>query len=194
MPSWHFRVYSWWAQAFLLHLDGLVVEEIWRFWFFRWPHNWSVMWLFVWRPLILNQHPAKFWCHGPCEYGDQTCLICYVTTWWMCHLTLWVRFPHLKLTTLLSLGSIGLVKRFLFVTWPRYRIVMWLWGCDPLILNYHAAMFDVHTLNGTKNNGVCSISFNSNSSSNFNPNAEVLMPRFTNGPYFTCFKITHVFF
>ena len=61
--SWHFYAYSWLAQAFLLHLDHLVVEDIWRFWFFRSPHNWSVTWPFGSDPLILIQHPNKFW--GP---------------------------------------------------------------------------------------------------------------------------------
>ena len=61
--SWHFCVYFWQARTFLLDLDGPVVEEIWRFWFFTWPHNWSVTWFFEWGPIILMQHPSKFW--GP---------------------------------------------------------------------------------------------------------------------------------
>ena len=58
---WPFCVYFWQAQAFLLHLDAPVVEEIWWFWFFTWPHNWSVTWLFAWGLLILIQHTSKFW-------------------------------------------------------------------------------------------------------------------------------------
>ena len=58
---WHFCVYFWQAQVFLLHLDGPVVEEIWRFWFFTSPHNWSVTQFFGLCPLILIQHPSKFW-------------------------------------------------------------------------------------------------------------------------------------
>ena len=60
---WHFCVYFLQAQAFLLHLDGPVVEKIWRFWSFTWAQNWSVTWLFGWGPIILFQYHTKFW--GP---------------------------------------------------------------------------------------------------------------------------------
>ena len=76
--------------SFFLHLDGPVVEKIWRFWFSIWPHNWSVTWLFRWGSLILSQHPTKFSGHGPCECGDKTFLICHLTVWSMCHVTLLV--------------------------------------------------------------------------------------------------------
>ena len=65
----------------------------------------------------------------------------------------------------------------MFVTWPRCRSVTWLCGWGRLILNHHPARFGVHRPYGTGNNGVCSISSDSNSDSN----AEVPMPRFTNG-------------
>ena len=114
---WYFCVYFWQAQAFLLHLDGPVVEEIWRFWFFTWPHNWIVMWLFGWGPIILIQHPTKFWgggvtwyvtscpltlshhtakfgIHGSCESGNITFSICHVTMILKCDMTLWVASPH----------------------------------------------------------------------------------------------------
>ena len=45
------------------------------------------------------------------------------------------------------------------------------------ILSHHAASFGVHRPYRTGKNGVCSISSNFNS----NSNAEVPMPRFTNG-------------
>ena len=45
------------------------------------------------------------------------------------------------------------------------------------ILSHHAARFGVHRPYRTGKNGVCSISSNFNS----NSNAEVPMPRFTNG-------------
>ena len=44
-------------------------------------------------------------------------------------------------------------------------------GGGPVILNHHPARFGVHRPNGTENNGVYSISSNSNS--NFISNAEV---------------------
>ena len=51
-------------------------------------------------------------------------------------------------STLLSLGSTGLVKveiyRVLFVMWPLGRCVMWLPGWDPLIRSHHSAKFGVH--------------------------------------------------
>ena len=57
----HFCVYFCQAQAFLLHLDAPVVEDIWRIWFFTWLLNWSATWLFGWDPLVLIQHPTRFW-------------------------------------------------------------------------------------------------------------------------------------
>ena len=87
--------------------------------------------------------------------------------------------PSFQVTTLQSLGSIGLAKVelecFLFVTWTRYRSVTWLCGWGPLVLSHHPAKFGVHRPYGTLNNGVYYIGSNSNS------NAEVPMSRFTNG-------------
>ena len=83
--------------------------------------------------------------HGPCGCGDKTFLICHVTTWLMCRVTLWVGFPYPKSP---HLGSIGLVKveiqRFLFIRWPPYRIVTWLYGWGPLILSHQPVKFWVH--------------------------------------------------
>ena len=73
---------------------------------------------------------------------------------------------------------------FLLVTWPQCRSVTWLCGWGPLNLRGHPANFRVHRPYGTENNGVCNISSDSNSISNSNSNAEVLMPGFTNGPLF----------
>ena len=69
---WHFCVYFWQAQAFLLHLDGPVVKEIWRFWFFTWPHNWSVRWLFGWTSLTWFSTLTSFGGRGPCQCEDKT--------------------------------------------------------------------------------------------------------------------------
>ena len=81
---------------------------------------------------------------------------------------------------MLRLGYIGLVKveiqLFLFVTWPRYRRFTRLCGWGPFILSHHSTKFGVHRLYAARNNDVSNISSNSNS------NAEVPMPRFTNGP------------
>ena len=91
--------------------------------------------------------------------------------------------PSSKVTTLLNLGSTGLViveiSVFLFTKWPQYRSVTWLCGWGPLILSDHPAKFRVHRPYGTGNNGICNISSNSNSISN--SNVKVPMPRFTNG-------------
>ena len=54
---------------------------------------------------------------------------------------------------------------------------MLLCGWGPLILSDHPATFWVHRPYGTGNKDICNISSNSNSKSN----AEVPMPRFTNG-------------
>ena len=77
--------------------------------------------------------------------------------------------PHV--ITLLSL------RQILFITWPWYWSVTWLCGWGPLILSHNSATFGAGRIFGSGNNGVCSISFNSRS----NSNAEVPMPRFTNG-------------
>ena len=53
----------------------------------KWTRCGSVTWHCVWGPLILKHHPAKFRVHRPCESTD-TFLICHVTTWSMCHMTL----------------------------------------------------------------------------------------------------------
>ena len=40
--------------------------------------------------------PVKFRDHRPCECGDTTFLIYRLTMWSMCHVTLWMGFPHPK--------------------------------------------------------------------------------------------------
>ena len=85
---WHFCVYFWQAQAFLLHLDGPMVEKIWWFCFFAWPHNWSTTWLFGWGLLILIQHPTKFWGPWALWMWRWNVLTWHVTTWSVCHVTL----------------------------------------------------------------------------------------------------------
>ena len=79
---WHFCAYFWQAQVFLLHLDGPVVEEIWRFWFLTWPYNWSVTWLFGRGSIILIQHPTKFWGPWTLWMWRQNVLTWDVNTWW----------------------------------------------------------------------------------------------------------------
>ena len=79
---WHFCVCFWQAQAFLLHLDDLVVEEIWRFYVTLLrdilraaPSSW------------FSTQPSSWGC-GSCECGDTMFLTWHVTTWSMCHVTL----------------------------------------------------------------------------------------------------------
>ena len=45
-------------------------------------------------PHIISHQPAKFGLHRPCESRDITFLICHLTTWTMCQMTLWVGSPH----------------------------------------------------------------------------------------------------
>ena len=51
-------------------------------------------------------------------------------------------------STLLSVGSVGLVKvdiyPFLFVKWPRGWRVTWICGWCPFILSHHTTKFGVH--------------------------------------------------
>ena len=61
-------------------------------------------------------------------------------------------------------------------TISKYHVTLWVW-----FPHYHPPRFGAHRLCGSGNNGVCSISSNSNSNSNCSSNAEVPMPRFTNG-------------
>ena len=73
------------------------------------------------------------------------------------------------------------IYRFLFVTWPQYRNVTWLSGWGPFILSDRPAKFEFHRPYGAGNDDVCNVSSNSNFVSNSNSNAEVPVPRFTNG-------------
>ena len=74
----------------------LVKVRIKYFWFVTWLLDRSVTWLCGWGPFILSHHPAKFGIHRPWESGDVTSLICHVTTWWICYVTLWVGSLHPK--------------------------------------------------------------------------------------------------
>ena len=53
-------------------------------------------WLCGWGPFILSHHPATFGVHRPFESGNVTTLICLVTTWSICYLTLWLGSLHPK--------------------------------------------------------------------------------------------------
>ena len=120
---------------------------MWYFQIVMWLQNWSVTWLF-WDPVMQSKHPAKFAVHRSCESGNIPFF--YLP----CDHLLDVSrdfldgVPSSKVTTLLSLGFIGLVKgkiqRFLLVTWPRYRSVTWLCGWSPLILSHQTATFGIH--------------------------------------------------
>ena len=62
-----------------LWISCLVELKAKYFWFVTWPHNWSVMWLCGWIPLILS-HPPLY------ESRNITFFICLVTTMstWLC--------------------------------------------------------------------------------------------------------------
>ena len=68
-----FCVCSWRAQACLLHHTIEVLRDF----LSETPSSW------------LSTLPS-FGGHEPCECGDKTFLIYHLTTWSMCHLTLWV--------------------------------------------------------------------------------------------------------
>ena len=90
--------------------------------------------------------------------------------------------PHCKFVVHKSFESGDIsFSIYLVTTISKCHVTLWM---GPLILSDHPAKFRVHRLYGTGNNGVCNISSNSSSISNSNPNAEVPMPRFTNGCYF----------
>ena len=75
----------------------LVKVKIKYFWFVTWPLDSFVTWLCGWGPFIPSHHPAKFGIiHRPCKSRDIASLICHVTTQSICHVTLWVGFPHPK--------------------------------------------------------------------------------------------------
>ena len=78
--SWYFYVYFWRAQAFLLHLDSPVVEEIWRFWFFMWPPIEVSREFLGGAPSSWFSNLPSFGGHEPCECGHKT--FWFVT--WLC--------------------------------------------------------------------------------------------------------------
>ena len=153
---------------------GLVVEEI---WVFELSRNYMIEMsrdILGGAPLSWVSTLPSFKGHEPFKYGDKTFLICGMTTWPMCHVTLWVGSTHHLVTTLLSLGLISPVKAEIkclsFVKWSLYWNVTWLFGWVLLILSHWPATFGVHRLYGSGDDGVFNIS------SNFNP-------RFINGQY-----------
>ena len=138
--------------------------EIYRFLFVTCPLGWCVTWLCRRGPLIPSQHPAKFGVHRPCESEDITFFICHMTTKFGVHKScesgdIPVFICHV---TTISKGHV------------TFRV-------GPLILSDHPAKFGDHRPYGTRNDGVCNISSNSNSIFNSNSNADVPMPRFSNG-------------
>ena len=82
------------APYHILGARNPVNVEIKRFWLDAWSHDWCVMWLCRWGPIILSQHPIKFGVHRPCESGNITFFICHVTMILKCHVNLWVGPPH----------------------------------------------------------------------------------------------------
>ena len=94
----------------------------------------------------------------------MTVLNIHVTTQLKCHVTFGVGPPHPNLAPYQVLGAMGLVfnlSRSHDIEVSRVFV-----GWSTLLYRY-PARFGVHRLNRTGNNGVCSISSNSNS------NAEV---------------------
>ena len=82
--------FCWFCKIFK---NNIFIEQV---WFVTPPRGWCITWLCGWGSLILSHHPAKFGIHRSCDSGDITSVICYVTAWSMCHVTLWVEFLHPK--------------------------------------------------------------------------------------------------
>ena len=112
-------------------------------------------------------------------------LICHVTTWSICHLTCgWgpvIQSHHPAKFGVQRPCENGYITFFIshVTTTSKCHVLC---GGSPLILSHHTAKFGIHMPYGTGNNDVCNIS--SNSISNSNSNAELPMPRFTNGQIF----------
>ena len=123
-----------------------------------------------------------FGVHRPCESGDITGFFVmwprYRRIAWLCGWGPLILSHHPAKFGVHRPCESGDIT-FLFVTWPWYRTVTWLCKWGPQILSHHPASFGDHRPYGSENNSVCNIS-NSNSISN----AEVPMPRFTNGDNF----------
>ena len=99
--SLHFYVYFRQAQAFCCILTASLTSDI-LYFLTKKDRNKLTLGsanFFLRKPLSNNQYPAKFGIHSPYESGDITSLSCHVTKGWMCHVTLWVGFPHPKSTT-----------------------------------------------------------------------------------------------
>ena len=84
--------------SILLSLGSIGLEkvEIWLLWFATVLRDWCITWLCGCESLILSHHLAKFEVYMPCESGNITSLIYYMTTWSMYHVTLWVEFLYPK--------------------------------------------------------------------------------------------------
>ena len=115
--------------------------------------------------------------HGPYECGDKTFLI---DTWardrcvtWLCRWGfLILRHDSAKLGIHRPCKS-GDITFFICHVTTTSECHVALWVGSPHPKSYYPTRFGVHRPNGNGNNGVCSISSNSN--------AEVPLPRFTNG-------------
>ena len=134
-------------------LDGPAVGDIWRFWFFRWPHNWSVTWHFGWGPLILNQHPTSFGDNGPCKCGDKTF---WLDTWphdrcftWLCGWGPLILSHHPAKFGVHRPSESGNTTLFIchVTTILKCHVI---YGRSPLILSYQLAKFGVHSLCETR--------------------------------------------
>ena len=71
-----------------------------------------------------SYHPAKFGAQRPSESGDITFLISHRTTWSMCHVTWWVRYPHPKnaLRLIYKLIVYMLLVNKIMYKWPHLYI------------------------------------------------------------------------
>ena len=121
-----------------------MVEEIWRFLFFTWQHNWSVAWLFGWGHLILSQHPAKFWGSRALRMWRQNVFDLpreWCVTWLCGWGTLILSYHSAKFGVHRPCESGDI--RFWFVMSPQYRSVTWPRGWGPHFLSHQPAKFEV---------------------------------------------------
>ena len=118
---------------------GLTLVDIWRFLKCTWPPDRQVTWKSRWGPFTLTHNPTNFNCHWRCETGDPPFCENNVITWYMRHVTRWLRSTQ-RMSHIAKIGGHCLTesgdKAFLHITWSHDQWVMRRVGWDTLILNH----------------------------------------------------------
>ena len=103
------------------------------FWCVTWPLDRCFTWLCGWALFILSHQSAKFGIRRPCESGCITSLMCQMTTWFVCHVTLWVgssiRSQHAAKFRVHRPCESGIIMFFIcqVTTISKCHVALWVW-------------------------------------------------------------------